>query len=64
MLRMTRPWTIDAVHRAPCRLVIREPLDDDPVDKACFTFMKSLEPIASFTFRGPIIYAIIERHGA
>lgn len=59
-----RTWTIDAIHNAPYRLAIREPLEDNKLDQSRWWFYKSMERISAFQFRGPIIYSIIERHGA
>jgi hypothetical protein len=60
----TRTWTIDATHRAPLRLVIREPLEDNKLDQSRWSFFKSMEPYARVNFLGSALYSIIERHGA
>ena len=61
---MTRAWTIDSIHRAPVRLIFREPLEDNRLDQSYWGFLKSMEPLAKKNNIPSCLYSIIERGGA
>ena len=57
-------WTIDAVAKAQMRCVIREPLEDNKLSQAFWTFHKSMEPMVKRNNLPSCFYSIIERGGA
>lgn len=57
-------WTIDAVHDASVRLIIRELFEHNKLDQLRGSFFKAMEPVARRNVLPSAFYSIIEKGGA